>query len=289
MSVPTDRVRPEVLVFGSIVSVQFGAGLAATLFDDLGPAGAALLRLGISGVLAALIWRPRPSDFREPGALRLAVVYGVVLGLMNFVFYEALDRIPLGIAVTLEFAGPLGVAVALSRKRLDVLWVTLAAAGIILLGLRSGGAGGLDPWGVVFALLAGVCWGAYILLAQPLGARVKGNAGLALGMIIAAMVPIGPGIAQAGDALLEPSLLAQGAAVALLSSLIPYTLEFAALRRMSRRVFGIFMSLEPAVAALAGFVVLHQSLSGRDLVAIGLVVAASIGAATEAGVQEPVP
>jgi inner membrane transporter RhtA len=277
---PTDRVPPELLVLGSVMSVQFGAGLAATMFDELGAAGVSLLRLAFAAVIVAVIWRPRPRDFRTPGALRAALLYGAALGLMNLLFYEAVARIPLGIAVTIEFVGPLAVAVAGSRRRLDVLWVVFAAAGIGLLGLQTGGADGLDPVGVAFALGAAACWAAYIVLAQRLGDRVAGGAGLGLGMIVAALVPIGPGIAVGGAALLDPALLAQGAAVALLSSVIPYTLEFAALRRMARHVFGVLMSIEPAMAALAGFVVLGQRLSPRDLAGIGLVVVASVGAAT---------
>lgn len=276
---PAGRVPPELLVLASVTSVQFGAGLAATLFDELGAAGTSLLRLGFAAVVVAVIWRPRPQDFRAPGALRAAVLFGLALGAMNLIFYEALDRIPLGIAVTLEFVGPLGVAVAGSRRGLDVLWVFLAAGGIVLFGLQAGGDDGLDPVGVVLALVAGGCWGAYIVLAQRLGTTVAGGAGLSLGMIVAAIVPIAPGIAVGGGALLEPHLLAQGAAVAILSSVIPYSLEFAALRRMARRVFGVLMSLEPAMAALVGLVVLGQRLSARDLVAIALVVTASAGAA----------
>lgn len=275
---PADRIPPELLVLASVTSVQFGAGLAATLFPELGAAGTSLLRLGFAALVVALIWRPRPRDFRAPGALRAAVLYGLALGAMNLLFYEALDRIPLGIAVTLEFVGPLGVAVAGSRRRVDVVWVLLAAAGILLFGLGAGGEAGLDPLGVVLALAAGGCWAAYIVLAQRLGDAVPGGAGLSLGLIVAALVPIAPGVAVGGGALLEPALIAQGAAVALLSSVIPYSLEFAALRRMARRVFGVLMSLEPAMAALVGLVVLGQRLSPRELLAVGLVVVASAGA-----------
>lgn len=279
---PADRVPPELLVLASVTSVQVGAGLAATLFAELGAAGTSLLRLGFAALVVALIWRPRPRDFRAPRALRAAVAYGLALGAMNLLFYEALDRIPLGIAVTLEFVGPLGVAVAGSRRRLDVLWALLAAAGMVLFGLGAGGDAGLDPLGVVLALAAGGCWAAYIVLAQRLSDAVPGGAGLSLGMIVAAFVPIVPGVAVGGGALLEPALVAQGAAVALLSSVIPYTLEFAALRRMARRVFGVLMSLEPAMAALVGLVVLGQRLSARELLAVGLVVVASAGASAGA-------
>lgn len=287
---PLSVVPPTLLVLGSVTSVQFGAALAATMFDEIGPAGATLLRLLLSGVIVMAIWRPHPRDFRHPGAWRIAIAYGLVLGLMNLLFYEALVRIPLGIAVTLEFAGPLTIAVVGSRKRLDVLWVGLATAGIVLLGLRAsgGGADGLDPVGVAYAAGAAVCWGGYIVIAQRLGDHIPGGAGLSAGMMIAALVPLGPGIAGGGIELLDPALVAQGLAVAILSSVIPYTFEFEALRRMARHVFGVLMSVEPALAALAGFLVLGQRLAVRDLVAIGLVVAASVGAASSATGRPPV-
>jgi inner membrane transporter RhtA len=196
---------------------------------------------------------------------------------MNTAIYAALDRIPLGIAVTIEFVGPLGVAIAGSRRALDALWVLLAAGGIGLLADRGGG-GGLDGLGVLFALVAGLAWAAYILLSQRVGRSFAGATGLALAMAIGALVAAPLGIAQGGGALLHPGLFAAVAAVALASSVIPYSLEMEALRRLPARVFGILMSLEPAVAALAGLVVLGQALSARDWLAIALVIAASAGA-----------
>lgn len=271
-----DRVPPIGLVLTGIGSVQFGAALAATMFDELGPAGASALRLLFAAVVLVAIARPSLRG-RAPGALKLALAFGLALGLMNLSFYEALDRLPLGVAVTIEFAGPLGVAVALSRSRLDLVWAGLAAAGILLLsGVGTGGAA-IDGVGVAFALGAAACWAAYILLAQRVGQAFPGMDGLAIAMVIAAVVPLGPGIAQAGDALLDPRLLAMGAGVALLSSVIPYALEIEALRRLAANVFGILMSLEPAVAALAGLVLLGQDLAGRELVAMALVITASVG------------
>jgi len=263
------------MVLTAASSVQFGAALAATLFDDLGPGGTSTLRVGLAALILVGYWRPRVRGVTRAD-LRLAGALGLSLGLMNYSFYEALDRVPLGIAVTIEFAGPLGVAVALSRRRLDLAWIALAATGIVL--LADPGGGSVDTTGLVLVLLAAACWAAYILLAERLGRRFTGGRGLALAMVVAALVPLGPGIAQAGGALLRPEFLAIGAAVALLSSVIPYSLEVEALRRMPRQVFGVLMSLEPALAALAGFVVLGQSLSARDLTAIGLVIAASVGA-----------
>lgn len=255
--------------------MQFGAAIAATLFDDLGPAGTSALRVGLAALILAAVWRPRVRGVARED-LRLVFWLGLTLGVMNYAFYEALDRIPLGIAVTIEFAGPLGVAVALSRRRLDALWVALAAAGIVL--LADPGGGSLDPTGLALVFVAAAAWAAYILLAHRAGERFTGGRGLALAMIVAALVPLGPGIAEAGADLLAPEFLAIGAAVALLSSVIPYSLEMEALRRMPRNVFGVMMSLEPGLAALAGFLILDQALGARELLAIGLVSAASIGA-----------
>jgi inner membrane transporter RhtA len=197
---------------------------------------------------------------------------------MNFCFYSSIERIPLGIAVTFEFVGPLGVAVFGSRRPLDLLWVVLAAAGILLLS-DLGSGGGLDRLGVALALFAGVLWAAYILLSARMGRAFPGGAGLAIAMVVAT-VPLAPvGIAEGGSELLVPELLLAGVAVGLLGSAIPYALELEALRTMPVGVFGVLMSLEPAVAALAGFVVLDEGLVTRELVAIALVVAASAGAA----------
>jgi inner membrane transporter RhtA len=268
-------IPAPLMVLAAASSVQFGAAIAATLFDELGAAGASALRVGLGAVILLAVWRPRVRGVPKAD-LRLVAVLGLTLGVMNYSFYEALDRIPLGIAVTIEFAGPLGVAVALSRRRLDLLWVALAAAGILL--LADPGGGSLDPTGLVLIGVAAAAWAAYILLMARAGERFTGGRGLALAMGVAALVPLGPGIADAGLDLLDPRLLSIGAAVALLSSVIPYSLEMEALRRMPRQVFGVLMSLEPALAALAGFLVLGQGLDGRELVAIGLVIAASVGA-----------
>jgi inner membrane transporter RhtA len=203
---------------------------------------------------------------------------------MNLCIYESFSRIPLGIAVTIEFAGPLGIAVALSRRRLDLAWAALAALGIVL--LADPGSGAVDFLGVVFALVAAACWAIYILVAQAAGRVFTGGRGVALAMSVALLVPLVPGIAEAGSELLKPQWLAIGCAVALMSSVLPYSLETEALRRLPANVFGVLMSVEPGVAALAGFAVLGQDLRARDVVAIGLVVAASIGV-TRAGPTAP--
>jgi inner membrane transporter RhtA len=270
-------VPPVVLVLGAISSVQVGAAVAKTLFDEIGPSGTVFVRVVFAALVLALVWRPRVLGRRRAEIL-LAVVFGFTLAAMNLAFYSALDRIPLGITVTLEFVGPLGVAVFGSRSALDLLWVALAAAGILL--LSDFGSGGLDGLGVALALLAGCLWAAYILLSARVGRAFPGGSGLSLAMIVAAAVLLPVGVADAGADLLVSWILAAGAAVAVLSSAIPYSLELEALRRMPPRVFGVLMSLEPAVAALAGFVVLGEDLVARELVAILLVVAASAGAAS---------
>jgi inner membrane transporter RhtA len=272
-------VPPIALVLGAIVSIQFGAALAATLFDELDASGVALLRLAFAAIVLVAVWRPTMRG-RGPGDLRLAALFGFCLGAMNLTFYEAIERIPLGIAVTIEFAGPLAVAVVASRRPLDVGWALLAAVGIVLL---AGPGGDLDALGAFFAALAATFWALYILLAARAGQRFTGGEGLALAMVVAALVPLGPGVASSGADLLEPEFLAIGFGVALMSSVIPYSLETEALRRIPKNVFGVLMSLEPAVAALAGFLVLGQGLGALELVAIGLVVLASAGATRFAG------
>lgn len=263
------------LVLGAASSVQFGAALAVKLFAHLGPAGASALRVGLGAVVLMAVWRPGVRGVPRAD-LRLATLLGLTLGGMNLAFYEALDRIPLGVAVTIEFAGPLGVAIALSRRRLDLLWAALAAGGIVLLANPGGAA--INITGLVLTLFAAGCWAAYILLAERAGRRFRGGDGLALAMVVASLIPLGPGIAEAGLDLLRPEFLAVGAAVALLSSVIPYSLEMEALRRIPRNVFGVLMSLEPGLAAVAGFLVLGQGLALREIVAIALVIAASVGA-----------
>ena len=265
---------PVLLVLGAVGSVQFGSALAATLFDEVGPVGASFVRILVAAVVLLALWRPRVRG-HTAGELALAAGFGLVLAAMNTCFYLALDRIPLGIAVTLEFVGPLGVAVLASRRRLDLVWVALAGMGIAL--ITGSDVGGLDAVGVVLALTAGMLWGTYILMGVRVGRAFPGGRGLALAMAVGAVVMIPPGLASAGGRLDDPSVWAIGAAVAVLSSVIPYSFELEALRSLSPTVFGVLMSLEPAVAALAGFLVLDQSLSALEGLAIALVVAASIG------------
>ena len=272
---PLERVPSGALVLGSILSVQFGAALAATLFASVGAAGASSLRVVLGTIILLAVWRPtlRGHSRRDLG---LIATFGLVLGAMNLSFYEAVDRIPLGIAVALELLGPLTVALAGSRRRLDLLWIGLAVLGIVLL-TRVGG-GSLDGLGIALALLAGCCWGTYIVLNARLG-RSTQRGSLALAMCFAAVLVVPFGLAQAGGSLLSREALLVGAAVGLLSTAIPYSLELEALRRMEPHVFGVLMSLEPAAAALAGLVILGQQLTARELVGIALVMVASMGAA----------
>jgi inner membrane transporter RhtA len=267
-----DRATAVGLVLIACTSPQIGAVFAITLFDELGPAGAAFLRLAFAAIVLLAIWRPRlASD------LRLPVAFGVSLGLMNWSFYESIARIPLAIAVTIEFAGPLLVAVIGSRRPLDLLWVVLAAAGIVLLVGPGGEA--VDPVGVAFALAAAVCWMAYIYLSKRTGAAFPGGSGLALAMAVGALIVLPAGVLQGGGAFAQPQLLGTALIVALASSVLPYSLELEALRRIPESVFGVLMSIDPAVAAVVGFIALGQELGLRELVAIAMVVVASAGAA----------
>jgi len=285
-----DRMPPTLLVLGATASVQLGAAFAKTLFDDLGSGGAVFLRIGFAAVLLTALWRPavRGHTRRE---LALVLAFGLALAGMNFIFYAAIDRIPVGIGVTLEFVGPLAVAVAGSRRGLDVVWILLAASGILMLVPLTGGDGamadlgadGIDSVGAGLALLAGAFWAGYILLSARVGSVFEGGGALALAMVVATVAVAPFGIVQGGASLLDPALLAIGFGVAVLSSAIPYSLELEALRRLPTRVFGVLMSVEPAAGVLAGFLVLGEVLGAREIAAVVLVVIASAGAAKTAG------
>src|SRR3954468_15650291 len=272
------------LTLGSIVSVQSGAALATGLFDSIGPAGAVFLRAGFGAIALLLFTRGEPLRRRE-WPPRDVWLLGVSVAAVNLFFYAALDRLPLGITVTLEFVGPLGVAVLGSRRPLDIVWVLLAATGIVL--LSDGTSGGIDGLGAVLALGAGFFWGAYILLSARVGALAPGAGGATIAAVISAVIVAPLGIAQGGTDLLAASALATGAAVGILSTAIPYAAEMEALRRLPRAVFGVLMSLEPAVAAAIGFIALSQDLSTRELIAIAFVVIASAGALRTAAAPSP--
>ena len=272
------------LVLAAAVSVQAGAGIAARLFSVLPPAAVTTLRLwaaalimfavggrGAARVVADLVKRRAWRDAVATGT------FGIFLAVMNFSIYQAFQRIPLGIAVTIEFLGPLAVAVAGARRLVSLAWVALAAVGVLLFAQGSGGH--LDLTGVAYALLSAVGWAGYILFSRATGQRVPGITGLVIAMCVAAVLVTGPGVAAGAPRMFRPSLLAAGAAIGLLSSVIPYWLEFEALRRVPARVFGVWMSVQPAVAALIGLAVLGQRLSAAEWTGICCVTVASGGAA----------
>jgi inner membrane transporter RhtA len=275
---------PVALTVGAILSVQAGAAVAFNLFDELGPAGTVLVRIGFAAIVLMALWRPSVRG-RSREALRMAALFGFTLAAMNQSFYLGLDRVPLGIAVTLEFVGPLAVAIAGSRRPRDLLWVALAGGGILLLSPGLGDE--LDLLGAGLCLLAGGFWAAYIVLSQRVGQAFAGGHGLALALAFGTVLLVPGGIAQGGADLLQLDLLAAGFAVAMLSSALPYSLELEALRYLPKGTFGVLMSLEPAAAALVGFVALDQSLSASELLAVGLVVAASAGALRSAAQLPP--
>src|SRR5262249_48922875 len=276
------RLPPATLVLVGMVTVQIGAALAKGLFAALGPTGAVFLRVAFAALALLVLWRPwrRMAPRRSSRADALAVVgCGFVLAFMNCAFYLAIARVPLGVAVTIEFVGPLGVAVAGSRRPLDALWVLLAMAGILLLApVPTGDALRLDPLGLALALLAGALWAAYILLSARVGRAARGGGGPALALVVGGVALLPLGVVSAGVALLNPLLLLEGAAVALLSSVVPYSVELAALRRMRTSAFGVLMSLEPGIASLAGLLLLHEGMTTRTALALVLVTIASIGA-----------
>jgi inner membrane transporter RhtA len=294
---------PAVLVLAGVVCVQVGAGLAARLFTQVPPAAVTGLRLWAAALLLAVLGarglrREITGLIRRRAWADTAVVaaFGITLAVMNYCIYQAFARIPLGVAVTVEFLGPLAVAVAASRRALDLAWVALAGAGVALLSQEGGaapaagshgtgpalaahGLAGLNLAGLLFALAAAVSWAVYILLSAATGRRFPGSSGLTVAMGVAALAVTPAGLLAGGRSLLRPGVLGTGVAIGLLSSIIPYSLELEALRRIPAKVFGIWMSLEPAVAALVGLVMLGQSLSLAEWAAIGCVTVASAGAA----------
>ncbi|WP_371556284.1 EamA family transporter [Streptomyces longwoodensis] len=266
---------PVGLVLAGGVSVQFGGALAVTLMPRAGALGVVALRLLVAAVVLLLVCRPKVRGHSRAD-WGTVVVFGLAMAAMNGLFYQAVDRIPLGPAVTLEVLGPLALSVLASRRAVNLVWAGLALAGVFLLG--GGGFDDLDPAGVAFALGAGAMWAAYIVFSARTGRRFPQADGLALAMTVGAVVFLPLGLAESGTKLFDPVTLGLGAAVAMLSSVMPYTLELLALRRLPASTFAILMSLEPALAATAGFLVLGQSLSLPQTLAIGLVIVASMGA-----------
>ncbi|MEU9555597.1 EamA family transporter [Streptomyces fumanus] len=266
---------PVGLVLAGGLSVQFGGALAVTLMPRAGALGIVTLRLVVAAAVLLLVCRPRLRGHSRAD-WGTVIVFGVTMAGMNGLFYQAVDRIAMGPAVTLEVLGPLTLSVVTSRRAVNLVWAALALTGVFLLG--GGGFDGLDPAGAAFALAAGGMWAAYIVFSARTGRRFPQADGLALAMAVGALLFLPLGIAESGTRLLDPVTLGLGAAVALLSSVLPYTLELLALRRLPSATFAVLMSLEPAIAALAGFLVLDQALAASQAAAIALVVAASMGA-----------
>ncbi|HJY45440.1 MAG TPA: EamA family transporter [Propionibacteriaceae bacterium] len=282
----TNRIPAVWLVVSGIISVQVGAAIAKDLFDLVPPTAMVWLRLITSAVILLLVARPRLTG--QSGQDWLIVLgFGVSLLVMNWAIYQSFARIPLGIAVTIEFLGPLTVAVIGSRRLTDLIWVALAGMGVALLGLSRAT---LTLAGVGFALLAALGWACYILLSAQTGRRWPGISGIAIASMVGAIVLAPPAIVEAGSQMLNPTILALGFAIGLLSSVIPYSFELIALRRMPPRVFGILMSLEPAAAALAAMILLGEFLSLVQWLAMGCVMIASIGATrTSSTLDQPAP
>ncbi|MDT0572248.1 EamA family transporter [Streptomyces sp. DSM 3412] len=267
---------PVGLVLAGGISVQFGGALAVTLMPRAGALGVVTLRLAVAALVMLVICRPRWRGHSRTD-WGTVIVFGVTMAAMNGLFYQAVARIPLGLAVTLEVLGPLALSVLASRRAVNVVWAGLALCGVFLLG-KGGGVGGLDPLGIAFALAAGLAWALYIVFSARTGRRFPQADGLALAMAVAAVLFLPLGIVESGGRLVDPTTLALGAAVAVLSSVLPYTLELLALRRLPASTFAILMSLEPAIAATAGFVILDQALTTVEALAIALVIGASMGA-----------
>ena len=273
------------LVLIGMLSVQFGAAVSKEQFDEIPPVGMVLLRLLTSSLILLALARPRPGG-RTAADWRPVLALGLALGMMNWAFYESFARIPLGVAVTIEFVGPLALAAAGRRRPRDLVWVGLAALGVVLFGA---GPTSVDPLGFGLALLAGGCWALYIVSTAATGRRWAGVEGLAVASTVATLAVAPFAVATAGARLLEPRLLALGALVGLLSSVIPYSLEMVALRSLPPRVFGILMSLEPAIAALVAAVLLREWLTPLQLLAMACVTAASVGAARTTSARDAIP
>ena len=285
MPAPTERVPAPLLVLTAIISVQVGSSLAKQLFDDLGAAGVTLLRLGLAALFLLALLRPRVRRWTR-ASWTAALLLGAAMAGMNLVFYLSLRTVPLGVAVTVEFLGPLLLALVQTRRAVDLLWAALAAGGVLLLGLDSSGSAPLS--GLLLAFVAGLFWAAYIVASARVGQVLPGTDGLAVALAFAALLVLPFGLSGAAAVVERPVLLLAAFGVAMLSSVISYGLELAALRRIPTQVFGILMSLEPAAAAVAGLVVLGEALGAREVVALVLVSLAS-GGITLARRREGVP
>lgn len=274
------QALPLLAVFGSVVALGIGTSFAKQLFPQVGSLGTTALRVGFSALLLLLIWRPWRWPLSKADAKSL-LRYGVALGCMNLMFYQSLQSIPFGVAVAIEFSGPLAVAFFTSRQRIDTLWIALAAAGLGLLLPLGHDVSSLNPVGVGFALGAAVCWATYILFGKKVGHLHAGHS-VALGLTMAAITVVPFGIWHAGSALLQPGILLYGLGVAAVSSAIPISLEMVALKRLTPAAFGVMTSMEPAVAALLGLLVLGEQLTGLQWLAVMLVMGAAAGSAATA-------
>ncbi|MEB2871001.1 threonine/homoserine exporter RhtA [Pseudomonas rhizosphaerae] len=272
----SNKLYPIALLIIAMASIQTGASLAKGMFPLIGAQGTTALRLIFASMFMLILLRPWRARLTWR-TLQTVMIYGIALGCMNLLFYMSLRTVPLGIAVALEFTGPLAVAILASRKALDFAWVALAVVGLLLLIPMGDAQAGLDPVGVCYALGAGVCWALYILYGQKAGAD-NGVQTAALGVMIAAVFIAPVGIAHAGTALLDLALIPTAIAVAILSTALPYSLEMVALTRLPARTFGTLMSMEPAIGALSGLVFLHEVLSTTQWLAIGAIIMASVGA-----------
>lgn len=278
----TYKVPAQLLALLAIISVQMGAALGEGLFSAIGPLGTTFLRLGFAAILLLLMWRPRIRGLTRAQYINV-LLFGIVLACMNGAFYSAIRAIPLGIAVTLEFVGPLGLALVQSRRVKDIIWALLAVIGIIL--LAPIGQAAVNPWGAGLAILAGIFWAGYILCSEKIGQSFTGGRGLALAVAVGTVVIAPLGISSGGAALLNLHVLLTGAGIAILSSVIPFSLEMEALRRLPSRVFGVLMSIEPAVATLVGFLVLREAIGVREILAIVLIISASVGVSLDVTAQ----
>lgn len=289
-SIPTPNlgpVMPYVTLLAGMISLVVGTSFAKSLFPLVGAEGASAVRVGLAAIVLVCVFRPWKMKLTRAEALGV-VAYGLAMGLLNLTFYVSLKTIPLGIALAIEFAGPLGLALLSSRRLVHFAWVGLAVAGLLMLLPIWGGMAALDAVGVGFAAAAGLCWAAYIVLGKRLTHLHPGRT-VSLGMVVAALVILPFGVASAGPALLSPPVLMIGLVVALLSSALPYLFEMIAMRAIPKQTFGVLLSVEPAIGAMAGLILLGEQLASIQWIAVAAIVAASVGAVTINGKEKPVP
>ena len=277
---------PYLALAGAMLSLACGTSFAKQLFPVAGAAGTSAMRVGLAALILLAVFRPWRLRLTRDDLGRI-LIFGLVLGVMNLTFYLSLRTIPLGLALAIEFTGPLTLALIHSRRLIHFVWIAFAAAGLLMLLPFKGGVGALDPVGVGFALIAAVCWALYIVFGKRLS-HIPSGPSVAMGMSVAAVVILPFGAAEAGPALLSPSILVMGLAVAVASSALPYSLDMVAMRGMPKRTFGVLLSGEPAVGALAGLVFLHEHLTGTQWLAIAAIVAASVGAILTTSREQPI-